>query len=328
MRRPARRPAQTGLSLVELLVSVAISIVIALAAASAYVGTRNTATAMSNISSINETGKFALDMIGRELQMAGYYPAIVASSTTTANMMGSFSNTKNTAIAAYNQGLFGCDGGAYNPTTGTCPAAVAGAPDSVVINYFAQAELDATTFGSGFDCLRQTVSNDPNNAAQIAAGRPQYVSNRFALVDTVYTAAGVADTGRAVNTRSLGCNGNGKNPEDAIYQPIFEGIEDMVLRYGVHAGTGSLSPQTYYTATEVSALPTVNGSNGWQRVTSVHVCILTRTLENARTHDKPGTLRSYTDCRGNVVSYDIGDRTLRKRFDRIFAIRNNLTGIF
>lgn len=327
-QRTPRRSAQSGLSLVELLVSLAISIVIALAAASAYLGTRSTATAMANISNINETGKLALDMIGRELQMAGYYPAIIPNNPANTNMMGAFSNTKNAAVAAYNQGLFGCEGGLFNPTTGSCPVAVAGAPDSVVVNYFAQIELDATTFGSGFDCLRQTVANDPNNAAQIAAGRPQYVSNRFGLVATNYTAAGIGETGRTVNTRSLGCNGNGKNPEDTTYQPIFEGIEDLVFRYGVNAGTGSLSPETYYTASQVTALPTVGGANGWQRVTSVHVCMLTRTLENTRTHDQPGTLRSYTDCRGNVNTYAVGDRTLFKRFDRIFAIRNNLTGIY
>jgi type IV pilus assembly protein PilW len=327
-RREACWSRQSGLSLVELLVSLAISIVIALAAASAYLGARSTATAMANISNINETGKLALDAIGRELQMAGYYPAIVASSSTSTNMMGSFSNTKNAAYPAYNQGLFGCDGGRFNPTTGACPTAVAGAPDSVIINYFAQSELDATTFGSGFDCLRQAVSNDPNNALQIASGRPQYVSNRFGLVDTTYTAAGVGAAGRSVSTKSLACNGNGKNPEDTTYQPVFEGIDDLVIRYGVNAGTGSLSPETYYTATQVTALPTVGGANGWQRVTSVHVCVLTRTLENTRTQDKPGTLRSYTDCRGAVKTYDIGDRTLYKRFDRVFAIRNNLNGIF
>lgn len=323
-RNTTRGHFQQGLSLVELLVSLAISIVIALAAASAYLGTRSTATAMANISTINETGKLALDMIGRDLQMAGYYPAIIASSSTNTNMMGTFSNTKNAAYAAYNQGLFGCDGGQFNPTTGACPAVVANAPDSIVINYFAQVELDATTFGSGFDCLRQPVSNDTSNVA----GKPQYVSNRFGLVDTSYTAAGASPIARTVNTKSLACNGNGKNPEDTVYQPIFEGIEDLVFRYGANAGAGSQSPETYYTAAEVSALPTVNGTNGWQRVTSVHVCVLTRSLENTRTQDKPGTLRTYTDCRGNVKTYALDERALFKRFDRIFAIRNNLNGIF
>lgn len=324
-----RRKSQSGLTMVELLVSLVISIFIALAAASAYLGARSTATAMSGISNVNETGKFALDMIGRELQMAGYYPAIISSSSTNTNMMGSFSNTKNAAFTAYNQGLFGCDGSRFNPTTGACDSSVAGAPDSVVINYFAQAELDTTTFGSGFDCLRQTVANDPNNVLQLATGKPLYVSNRFGLVDTTYTAPGIATSGRPVSTKSLACNGNGKNPNDTIYQPIFEGVEDLVFRYGVNSGSGSLSPEAYYSAAEVTALlPTPTGLNGWQRVSSVQVCLLTRTLENTRTHDASGPSRTYTDCRGTVKTYGSGDRTLYKKFDRIFAIRNNLNGIF
>lgn len=319
---------QSGLGLVELLISLTISLVIALVAAAAYLGTRATATAISNTSTLNETGKLALDMIGRELQMAGYYPAINPTTLAGTNYMGRFSNTKNLGVAAYNQGLFGCDGGVFSPVTGACPTATADTPDSVVINYFSMPELDAATFGSGFDCLRQAVSLDANNAAQITAGLPRYVSNRFGLVNTAYTAPGPGSTSRTVATKSLGCNGNGKATEDAIYQPIFEGIEDMVFRYGVHAGTGNLSPETYHTAAEVTALPLAGDLNGWQRVTAVRACVLLRTLENARTQDNPGALRTYVDCRGVTKTYAATDRSIYKRFERIFAIRNNLTGTF
>ncbi|HQR99298.1 MULTISPECIES: PilW family protein [unclassified Polaromonas] len=320
--------AQSGLSLIELLVSLVISLVIALAAAAAYLGTRSTATAMANIAGMNETGKLALDMVGRELQMAGYYPAIVPTSNVNLNLMGRFSNTKNTAFAAYNQGLFGCDGGVFNPTTGACPAATAGAPDSVVINYFANTELDAATFVSGFDCLRVSVAVDPSNVVQAATGRPFYVSNRFGLTNTNYTKPGPGGTTQTVTTKSLACNGNGKAAEDTVYQPLFEGIEDMTFAYGVHDGTGNLSPQTYYTATEVTALPTVGTLTSWQRVTAVRVCVLTRASDNIRTQDKAGSLRTYTNCRGATVTYAESDRSLYKRYERVFAIRNNLNGTF
>jgi type IV pilus assembly protein PilW len=319
---------QRGLTLVELLVSLAIGLVIALAAASAYLGTRATATAVSNMSSMNETGKLALDMIGRELQMAGYYPAIAPNSLTTVQSMGSFRNTKN-ALAAFNQGLFGCDRGVFNPTTGACPSPTAGAADSVVTNYFAAAELDPDTFGSGFDCLRQKVAVDPQNATQLLNNRPLYVSNRFALTSTTYTVPGVAGgPGRTVTTNSLACNGNGKNPNDTVYQPIFDGIEDMSFTYGVHAGTGSLSPGTYYSAAEVTALPTAGGLTGWQRVTAVRACVLTRSLDNVRTQDKAGSLRTYANCRGSMITYAATDRTLHKKYERVFAIRNNLNGTY
>jgi type IV pilus assembly protein PilW len=316
--------AQSGLSLVELLVSLVISLVIALAAAAAYLGTRSTATAVANIAGMNETGKLALDMVGRELQMAGYYPAIVPTSNANLNLMGRFSNTKNTAVTAYNQGLFGCDGGVFNPTTGTCPTPTAGAPDSVVINYFAMAELDPATFVGGFDCLRVNVLADPSNTA----GRPLYISNRFGLTNTSYTKPGPGGTTQTVTTKSLACNGNGKAAEDTVYQPLFEGIEDMTFSYGVHDGTGSLSPQTYYTAAEVTALPTVGTLTSWQRVTAVRVCVLTRAPDNIRTQDKAGSLRTYANCRGATVTYAASDRSLYKRYERVFAIRNNLNGTF
>jgi type IV pilus assembly protein PilW len=324
-----RYRSERGLSLIELLVSLAISLVIALAASMAYLGARGTATAVSNISQLNETGKLVLDFVDRELEMAGYYPAITSNGAGSTNLMGSFSNTKNAAVPAYNQGLFGCDGGRFNPVTGTCPAPTANAPDSVVVNYFAATELDATTFGSGFDCLRQAVSADPQNAAQIATGRPLYVSDRIGLSDVqTYTVPGPGQTSRTVSSRSLACNGNGKATEDLIYQPTFEGVVDMVFRYGAHNGTGSLSPETYRTATEISALPTVSGLTAWQRVTSVHVCVLTRSPENARNSDSGGAARSYNDCRGNVVQYAANDRTIYKRFERVVAIRNNLNGVY
>ena len=70
-----RRVRQAGLTMVEMLVGLVIGLVIALAAATAYIGSRGAATATESISKVNETGKLALDYIGREIQMAGFYPA-------------------------------------------------------------------------------------------------------------------------------------------------------------------------------------------------------------------------------------------------------------
>jgi type IV pilus assembly protein PilW len=316
---------QSGLTLVELMVSLVISLAIGLAAASAYLGARRTATAVSAVSTANENAKLVIDMVGRELQMAGYYPAIFANGTSSTNLMGGFANIKDTTKAAYNQGLFGCDGARFNPVSGTCPTAVANAPDSVVINYFGLQELDSgTTFSGGYDCQRLPATNDPSNIS----GRPLYISNRYGLLANNYTVQGPNNTTQTINTMSLGCNGNGKTTEDNIYQPMFEGLADLVFRYGVNTGTGSLSPEKFYTAAQVTALPAIAGRTGWQRVTAVHMCILTRTLENSRTEDATGVNRTYNDCRGNVVSYASNDRTIYKRFERIFAIRNNLNGVY
>jgi type IV pilus assembly protein PilW len=72
-----KRPRQWGVTLVELLVSMAIGLVVALASTMAYLAVRNTANATDAMSRMNEDGKLALDMLSREIQMAGFYPAAI-----------------------------------------------------------------------------------------------------------------------------------------------------------------------------------------------------------------------------------------------------------
>ena len=326
-----RRSMQVGLTMIELMVSLVISVVIALAAATAYLGTRSTATAIASVSSLNETGNLTLEMIGRDIQMAGYFPAILS----TGNTMGQYTNIKGTPAGwvantptAYAQGIFGCDGALFDPVTMLCGATVAGAPDTIVVNYFAATELNPAQFTSGFDCLRQDVSNDPDNAGRVPT-LPEIISNRYSLSALqTYVTQGVGQATRNVSSRSLACNGNGLTTENTIYQPIYEGLVDMVISYGANDGAGTLSPTRYRTAAQINALPLVNGVGGWQRVTSVRVCVLSRTTDNVRTEDVAGSLRTYTDCRGNTPTYAITDRTIYKRFERIFAVRNNLNGVY
>ena len=313
--------SQRGLSLVELMVSLAISIVIALAAATAYLGTRSTATALANVSAANESANLALDMLGRDIQMAGFYPGIL---NATPNFLGTYTNIS--VGAAYDRGLFGCDGAQFDPTTGLCGTTVAGAPDSVVINYFAPVELNPALFSSGFDCLRQAASTDPVNVGR-APALPVFVSNRYglsAVQDTVVKGAGGTD--RTISSRSFACNGNGVAVQTNIYQPLFEGFVDLTIRYGTDSTAASVTTNTYLTATEVAALPAEGALTGWDRVKIVRLCVLTRTPDNVRTQDVAGQLRTYTDCRGNVNTYAINDRTIFKRFEKHVAVRNNIKG--
>ena len=323
------RAHQIGLTLVELMVSLVISVVIALAAATAYLGTRSTATALASISNLNENGNLALDMIGRDIQMAGFYPAILS----TGNTIGQYTNIKGTPAGyvagtptAYAQGVYGCDGARFNPVTLLCGATTANAPDSIVLNYFAAPELNPAQFSSGFDCLRQDVTLDPVNVGR-APALPEIISNRYGLSAFQSYVVQVTGGDKTVSSRSLGCNGNGQATASTTYQPIYEGFVDMVISYGANDGAGNLSPTRYRTAAEISAMPTVNDVDGWRRVTSVRVCLLTRTVDNIRIEDQTGELRTYTDCRGNTPTYAATDRTIFKRFERVFAVRNNLSGV-
>ena len=315
---------QRGLTLVELMVALVIGLVISLAAAALYLATQESTRSTRAVGDINETGKIALDMVGREIQKSGFFPRQFSSvgqpGGGSADFFGGFFNGKAGNRNAFANGLFGCDGANYNPTTRACNAPVEGAPDAIVVNYFSTPEFGpASPLGNFNDCNRQPVSNDADNAARAAAGRPQFVSNRFGLIASEYDAP---DGGR-VTTRSLACHGNGADTA-VNHQPMVQGVQDMVIRYGIHTGTGSQSPAEFLTAEKVIGKGTINERTAWQRVTAVKVCVLVRSLDAARQEDKAANQRSYRNCRGLDVTPPAGDRFIYRRFERIFAVRNNL----
>lgn len=322
---------QRGMTLVELMVGLVIGIVLSLAAASLYLATRESSRTSQSISDINETGKIALEMIGREIQKAGFYPAQFGQDVTTADQFyGVYYNAKDSAKVAFNTGLFGCSGANYNPATKACGATVAGKPDSIITNYFATPEFgNDSLLGNANDCNRRPVTGDSDNDLREAAGLPLFVSNRFGIVDTTNY---VDNDKNTVTVNSLGCHGNGDEAATAA-QPALEGIEDMVIRYGIYAGDGDpaiagKSPTSFMTAAEVNlqdATGPVGGRTAWQRVTAVSICIVVRSLANSRQEDKAGDVRTYRNCRdADPVELPAGSRYIYKSFERVYAVRNNL----
>jgi type IV pilus assembly protein PilW len=321
--RPMR---QTGVGLVELMVGLVIGIVLSMAAAALYLGTRDMSRGSQAITDVNETGKIALEMIGREIQKAGFYPAQFGMNWTTNNdAAGSFYNGKDAAKVVFNSGLFGCDGANYDHTTEACGTTTAGKPDSIIINYFASPEFGADSLlGNTNDCNRNPVADDADNSSRSSSGLPLFVSNRFGIV--AETTSYKDSDGNTVSASSLGCHGNGK--EAATAQPALQGVDDLVIRYGLYNDDGvgmGQSPTRFMTASEVSAEVDVGGRTPWQRVTAVSVCVLVRSVANGRQEDKADSVRTYTDCRGETIELPTGNRYVYKTYQRVFAVRNNLS---
>ncbi|MCU0920207.1 MAG: PilW family protein [Burkholderiaceae bacterium] len=314
-----RRRVRHGLTLVELMVALVIGLLITVAATTVYLATASSSRVTQSVSDLGETGQLALEFLGREIKKAGFFPAQFSVDGQPLQP-GSFVNTKAVGNGVFDQGVFGCEGANYNPGTKACDATVSGAPDGIVINYLASADFgDDAVIGNHRDCNRAKVSADADNAAAVAAGRPLFVSNRFGLVTTTYTAA----NGNTINTRSLACHGNGNEAATAL-TPQLAGFDDLVIRYGVYgAAANQQTPDRYYTASEVNALGLVDDLTPWQRVTSVHVCLVVRTPDAVR-QAEGATARTFRDCRGNDITLSNSDRTLLRRFERVFAVRNNL----
>lgn len=103
-----KRHRQCGLTLVELMIAMTLGLLILLAVASVYLGSRQTYRMQEENARLQETGRYALEVLGRSIRQAGFWNMPI--------------NPVATATA------FG-----GTPITGTDGAA--GAPDTVTVQY-------------------------------------------------------------------------------------------------------------------------------------------------------------------------------------------------
>jgi type IV pilus assembly protein PilW len=322
--------AQRGVTLVELLVALTVSLVLVLAAAALFTSTSGSQRALDELSAANESGAFALRSLGRDLSNAGFYPA-VRGETADLNSPANSRYRNVTLQPAYDVGIFGCDGAAFNPTTGTCGSPTAGQPDALVIGYFTN-DAFGTSVGQRADCEGNDSGSAAANATRVGTLAPSlppllplFVANRYQLTAAQTTTL----NGRSTTTRSLACDGNGT--ADAAFTPLVSGIDDLQLSYGVF-GDDTRVPTRYYTATEVNGLGTVaiGGRNmaAWERVAAVRVCVVARTFQTSAAVAPTGSPPSYTDCDGTAVTNAAGDASLRKTYVQVFGVRNRQSATY
>ncbi|RPH59097.1 MAG: prepilin-type N-terminal cleavage/methylation domain-containing protein, partial [Burkholderiales bacterium] len=72
MKPILQRRAQRGVTLVELMVSLAVGLLIVLAASSMFLATKRTNRSQNDSALLQETGRYVLGALGRDLRMAGY----------------------------------------------------------------------------------------------------------------------------------------------------------------------------------------------------------------------------------------------------------------
>ncbi|MGE5450641.1 MAG: PilW family protein [Acidobacteriota bacterium] len=322
----ARRAPQRGLTLVELLVAVAVNLIVVLVAAYLYLNGRNTQQAVEERSALFENGQLALELIGKEVGNAGYYPAHMREPDASLQVtLGRYVNPQ-PVVAAFNAGVFGCASGRFD--AGACVNAddTEYKGDGLVLNYFTD---DALTLSAGArgDCQGNKVDNDPINDATRAGSakdnpkkvpdHPLFVSNRYTLKKYTYR----TPSGKKILTFGLACQGNGSARPS--YQPLVPGIEQLRVRYGLR-DAGAARATQYVNATDAGAAGAVVVSDatlqGWERVVSVQVCVVARSLSETRFQGAGAESR--VDCDGNTLA---NDGVQRRRFMQVFAVKNRLS---
>ena len=320
---------QQGFSLIEFMVAIVISMAVVIAASYVYLNTRETQRTLSEKAFMFESARFAMDIIGRDIENAGFYPIIRAENaatqiaTTTAQEYTPPNSLK--TVSAFMSHVFGCSSERFLPVTSVCGAQPTGVDaDSLVVNYFTN---DAFGLDSGqrSDCQRQEVGRAAENADRLPAGftsasaavrsqmlpaRPFFVSNRYTL-----SPVAMEVEGRTINTSGLACNGNGVSSAGNTYQPIITGIDQLRFTYMVRTGAKPDYRHKFFLASKVT------DDANWPNVIGIKVCLLARSLEGARANRAvPYTL---ADCTGANPTF--ADGAERRVFSQVFMIRSKLS---
>ena len=312
-----QKAVQYGFSLVELLVALAISMVLVTGAAYVYLNTSQAQRALFEKAFATETAHYALDMLGRDLENAGFFPSIRVSATSSSGAVTieKYTNPVTAGIipVAYDAPVFGCAGQTYKPAgsapgcadhTGTVDA------DTLVLNSYSN-DSYGLDIGNRADCLRQDSANDPINALRknstvaLTPLRPLFVSNRYTLNSTT-----MQIEGQDISTFSLACNGNGVATASNAYYPMMQGIDQLRFFYLVRATDTSASK--FHRAGAVA-------SADWTNVVAVRVCVMARSMRTAKLQGS--TSYSIKDCDG--VDKSFADGVERRIFMQVFALKNH-----
>lgn len=207
LKRPRAR--QGGVSLIELMIAMAVALVVLLVVSQAYVSGLSSKRAGTDVSRLNETARFAFDLLARQARKASYantWAPLAGTSTAAANFCGT-----TTAVGGVN------DPATINPTVSSLAGttvAVLNSSDVLRVSYYGEDDAAGTAAdGSILDCHGYPV-------------------RRGQLVDEVMFVANDATT----NEPALYCYTS--NPAPAVVGshpgslPLVTGVESLQMLYG------------------------------------------------------------------------------------------------
>jgi type IV pilus assembly protein PilW len=311
MSQRQQADAQSGYTLVELMVSLAVGVMVMGATAAAYLSISESQRSLTEKSYAAESARFAMETLGREIQNAGFYPVNEVTPNTpvtpltpqSALPLGSFATAAESNSATSPEHLrspvFGCSSKKIDATktTSVCVAHTSASPavdaDTLVASYYTDDDFGKDR-GNNTDCARATPA-----AVAGSNGKLFFISNSYTL-----TPVTLKLEGNTIKTFGLACAGSASPVNN--YVPLITGIEQLRLSYLVQGETTA----QFKSANSVLA-------NEWSKVIAVKVCLVARSLQNVRLQ---ASSYSFKDCADATQTFATGIE--RKRYTQIFAVKN------
>ncbi|MDD5033546.1 MAG: PilW family protein [Methylococcaceae bacterium] len=344
--------SQRGLSLVEIMVALTLSLVLTAAALGIYLSSRQAYRSSDAMARIQENTRYAFEIMGRDLRMAGYR-GCAGSATNTVNTLNSASDF----LWNFNQPIYG-----YEATTASSWNVVP--LDASIVSPLGGRDIVVLrgAFGSGIRVLQQPGGLDPGSAdlkvtanSDLEAGDIVMVTDCLAAaifqITNSNTAGGfdneVHNTGNLGGmipgnaTKTLGKNFEGgeimkistkayyirNNPagQPSLYrkegtadaQEMVEGVQDMQILYGVDTN-GDTAADSYKTAEGVQ------NDGQWDNVVAARVSLLLRSPEDniVTPHQAYNWYKAPRDT--TVSSTTAADYRLYQISETTFTLRNRV----
>ncbi len=321
---------QAGMSLIELMIAIAIGLALLAGLSSLYVSTSKARAEFNKTSEQVENGRFALQSITRDIEMAGFYGRTSQPLTTSSYALPDPCATAPASMGFSTTPALTFPLPVYAPSLATTvlPCLATTLPNmrtgaEVMTVSYVSGSVTATPSGAEYYLQRSGCETDTV---------PMVYSNTasaFTLHNKAAVAGGTCSTSSSAELRKYVersyyvatcdvCSGTGADTTPTLkiaefvngainVSSLVTGIEDVHYSYGVDLDNNgspdcyvdnpsdtSAVPATCATAVTAAAYPwTASATANWANVTAVRVNLLSRNLDNTA---------GWTDTR----SYDLG----------------------
>jgi type IV pilus assembly protein PilW len=310
---PSHARHQAGMSLIELMIAVAIGLALLAGLSSLYVSTSKARGEFNKTSEQVENGRFALQSIRRDIEMAGFYGRASLGGGVTYTLpdpcaIGTPAFSSTTATPAVPVGVAGLPVGAAAPTCLT--------------NKVLNSEVLTVRYASGVPTSASSITAGEYyvqlSACTTDATKLVYDTTKAKFVLQTRTCAGTLAELRKYVVRSYylaSCDicGTDSTPTLKVAEflngsvqvsSLVNGIQDVHYSYGVDID-GNGSPDCYVDNPAIDNSGTCpagyvfspDTATNWSNVTTVRVNLLSRNLDKTA---------SWTDSR----TYDLGHATV------------------
>jgi len=320
--RPTGTKNQRGLSLIELMIAITIGLILAAGIMQIFISNKQTYRMQEGMSRMQENGRFAIDLLSRDLRMAGYYGCWTDTSTlvNTLNDAATTPYNFNVALeASDNTGINGSDtitlrGAIDNGVRLT--AAMASSTAGLSSQPAVPAPLSNDDIVVVSDCsaaaaFQITSYTDADGSVEHAVGGGSVPGNsnadlgrRFATDALLYR---VATVQYFIALNAAGEPELMRQQGTAAPVALFEGVENMQILYGEDSDDDG-SANRYLDASQV-----VNMDN----VVSIRLSFLLRTIDEVG-----GELDTQTYTLLGTVFDPVDDRRLRRVYSTTIKLRN------